>query len=90
MFSIEDNTQKRESGFCLENAIMVQIQDMFENVKPDIVLKTAKGFNIKRTPFIILIPENSFKLGTVVLVMLNKMLVIGLISFCSHISNTQC
>ena len=49
---------------------------MFENGKPDIVLKTVKGFYIKRTPFLILIPENSFKLGIVVLGMLNKMLVI--------------
>ena len=32
-----------------------QIQDMFENGKPDIVLKTVKRFNIKRTPIIILI-----------------------------------
>ena len=63
-------TQKRESGFCLENAKMIKIQDMFENGKPDIVLKAVKGFNIERTPFIILIPENSFKLGIVVLVML--------------------
>ena len=63
-------TQKRESGFSLENAKMFKIQDMFENGKPDIVLKTVKGFNIERTPFIILIPENSFKLGIVVLVML--------------------
>ena len=63
-------TQKRESGFSLENAKMFKIQDMFENGKPDIVLKTVKGFNIERTPFIILIPENSFKLGSVVLVML--------------------
>ena len=29
--------------------------DMFENGKPDIVLKTVKWFNIKRTPIIILI-----------------------------------
>ena len=58
---------------------MIQIQDMFENWKPDIVLKTVKGFYIKRNPFLILIPENSFKLGIVVLVMLNKMLVIVLI-----------
>ena len=29
------------------------------NGKPDIVLKTVKGFNIKRTSFIILIQENS-------------------------------
>ena len=33
---------------------------MFENGKPGIVLKTVKGFN-KRTLFIILISENSFK-----------------------------
>ena len=26
---------------------MIQIQDMFENGKPDIVLKTVKGFHIK-------------------------------------------
>ena len=58
---------------------MIQIQDMFKNGKPDIVLKTVKGFNIKRTPFLILITENSFRLGIVVIVMLNKMLVIGLI-----------
>ena len=58
---------------------MIHIQDIFQNGKPDTVLKTAKGFNIKRTPFIILIPENSFKLGIVVLVMLKKMLVIVLI-----------
>ena len=32
-----------------------QIQDMFENGKPDIVLKTAKRFNIKRSPIIMLI-----------------------------------
>ena len=58
---------------------MFQIQDMFENGKPDIVLKTVKGCNLKRTPIIILIPENSFKLGIVVLVLFNKMLVIVLI-----------
>ena len=28
----------------LENETMIQIQDMFENGKPDIVLKTVKGF----------------------------------------------
>ena len=27
---------------------MIQIQDMFENGKPDIVLKTVKGFNLKK------------------------------------------
>ena len=32
---------------------------MFENGKPDIVMQTVKGFNIKSTSFIILIPENS-------------------------------
>ena len=40
---IVDYTQKRESGFCLENATMFQIQDMFENGKPDIVLKKVNG-----------------------------------------------
>ena len=59
---------------------MIQIQDMFQNGKPDIVLKTGKGFNIKRTPFLILTSENSFTLGIVVLVMLNKMLVIVFIN----------
>ena len=34
---------------------MVQIQDIFKNGKPNIVLKTVKSFNIKRTPIIILI-----------------------------------
>ena len=51
-------TQKRESGVCLENPTMIQIlqiQEMFENGKPDIILKTVKRFNIKRTPIIILI-----------------------------------
>ena len=52
---IVDYTQKRESGFCLENATMFQIQDMFENVKPNIVLKTVKRFNINNLPIIILI-----------------------------------
>ena len=59
-----------------QNKTMIQIQDMFENGKPDIVLKTVKGFNIWRTPYIILILENSLKFGIVVLVMLNKMLVL--------------
>ena len=40
---------------------MFQIQKMFENGTPDIVLKTVKSFNIKRTPIIILI----FKMGGV-------------------------
>ena len=56
------------------DATMIQIQDMFENGKPDIVLKT---------PFMILIYENSLKFGIVVIVMLNKMLVIVLLSTCS-------
>ena len=34
---------------------MFQIQDMFENVKPNIVLKTVKRFNINNLPIIILI-----------------------------------
>jgi len=58
---------------------MIQIQDMFEKEKPNSVLKTVKGLNIERTPFIILIPENNFKLGIVVLVIINKMLAIFLI-----------
>ena len=40
--------QKWEIGGCLENATMFQIQDMSENGKPDIVLKRAKGFDIKK------------------------------------------
>ena len=32
---------------------MFQIHDMFQNGKPDIVLKTVKRFIIKRTPIII-------------------------------------
>ena len=57
-----DYTQKRESGFCLENATMIQTMNKFENGKPDTALKTVKGFNIERTPFIILISENSLNL----------------------------
>ena len=49
---------------------------MFENGKPNIVLKTVKSFNIKRTPIIILILKKSLKFGIVVLVMFNKTLVI--------------
>ena len=59
-----------KSRFGSENATVIQIQDMFENGKTDIVLKMVKGFNIKRTPFIILIYENSLKFGIVVLVVL--------------------
>ena len=46
------------------------------NGKPDIVMKTVKGFHIKKTPFMILMQENSLKFEIIVLVMLNKMLVI--------------
>ena len=49
-----------------------------ENGKPDIVWKTVKRVNSKRTPIIILILK-SLKLGIAVLVMFNKMLVIVLI-----------
>ena len=66
--------ESRKVAF-VENATMIQIQDVFKNGKTDIFLKTFKSFNIK-TPFIILIPENSFKLEIAVFVMLNKMLVI--------------
>ena len=51
---------------------------MFEKGKPGIVVKTVKGFSNKRTPLVLLISENNFKLGIVVFVMLNKMLVIDL------------
>ena len=43
LFWIEDYTQKQESGVCLKNATMIQVQVMFENGKPDIVLKTVKA-----------------------------------------------
>ena len=46
-----DYTQKWDNGFCLENATMFQIQDMFEIGKPNIALKTVKRF--KRTPIVI-------------------------------------
>jgi len=55
-----DYTQKRESGFCLENATMFQ---MFENGKPDIVLKTIKSFNIKRKPYYNFDLKKKLKLG---------------------------
>ena len=42
---------KTGKGVCLENATMFQIQDVFENLKPDIVLKTVKRFNIKNSYF---------------------------------------
>ena len=42
--------------------------------------KPVKGFNIKGTPFIMSISENSLELGIVVLVMFNKMFVIVLLS----------
>ena len=55
---------------------MIQIQDMFENEKPNIVLKKGKSFHIKELLFKIWISENSFKFEIVVLEMLNKILVI--------------
>jgi len=48
---------------------------MFENGKPDIVLKTVKRFNIKNSYFNFDY-KKSLKLGIVVLVMFNKKLVI--------------
>ena len=44
--------------------------------KPNIVLKTVKGFNKKRNLIIILILKKSLKLGIVIFVMFNTMLVI--------------
>ena len=55
---------------------MFKIQNMFKNGKPNFVLKMVKRFNIKGTPIIIFILKKSLKLGIVVLVMLNKVLVI--------------
>ena len=55
---------------------MFKIQNMFKNGKPNFVLKTVKRFNIKGTPIIILILKKSLKLGIVVLVIFNKMVVI--------------
>jgi len=37
LFCKGDYTQKQESGVCLGNATMIQIQDMFENGKPNIL-----------------------------------------------------
>ena len=51
---------------------MFQIQDMFENGKPE----NGQDIYYKRTPILIMIFKNSFKLGIVVLVMFNKMLVL--------------
>ena len=74
---------------------------MFKNRKPDIVLKTVKVFNIKRSSFLIFIKEHGLKFGIVVLVMPIQMLVIVFnINFYSQkglgsyqfvpISNNQC
>ena len=43
----------RNAENCLFKKTMISIEDMFENGKPDIVLKTVKGFHKKRTPFMI-------------------------------------
>jgi len=55
---------------------MFQIQDMFENGKPDIVLKTVKRFNIKLNSCYNFDFKKCVNLGIAVLVMFNKMLVI--------------
>ena len=44
---IVDYTQKRGSGVCLGNVTVFQIEDMFKNGKPDIVLKMASVSNTK-------------------------------------------
>ena len=49
-FKLQIILKKRERGFCLENATKFHIQDMFENGKPDIILKMVKRFDIKITP----------------------------------------
>ena len=52
-FELRISLKNGKIGFVWKT--MVQIQDMFENGKPDIVLKTVKGFDMKITAFIILI-----------------------------------
>ena len=73
LFWIADYIQKRESLVLLENETMIPIEDMFDNGKPGIVLKTIKGVNIKTNSLCCLL-ESSLKLGIVVLVMFIKML----------------
>ena len=78
--SAKDGDQVLEMGqICKaifsKNIHQIQIQDIFENGKPEIFLKTVKRFNIKRTHIINLIPKKSLKLRIVVLFMFNKMLV---------------
>ena len=80
-----------ETKFCFELRIILKNEKMgvvsktrqqfrfricsrMENLT--FVLKTTKGFNTKRTLFMILMLKNSLKFGIVVLVMRNKMLVI--------------
>ena len=47
----------------------------------NIVLKTVKGLNKERTPFTILIPENSFKFGIVFLVLIKMLFFVLIIDF---------
>ena len=54
---------------------MVQIQDIFKNGKPNIVLKTVKSF-ITKELLLYFYFNKSLKLGIFVLVMFNKILVI--------------
>jgi len=49
-----DYTQKRESWFCLENATKIQIQDMFQNGIPDIVMKTGQGLVLEMDQVLVL------------------------------------
>ena len=53
---------------------MIQIQDIFENGKSDIVLKTVKGF--KSSFYNFYFRKKSFKLVILLLVILIKMLVL--------------
>ena len=55
---------------------MFQIQDMSENGKPDIVLKTVKRYNYKKNSYYNFDFKKSLKLGIFVLVMLNTILII--------------
>ena len=49
-----DYTQKRERWFRLENATKIQIQDMFQNGIPDIVMKTGQGLVLEMDQVLVL------------------------------------
>ena len=59
-----DYTQKRENGLCLEYATVFQIQDMFENEKPDIVLKRSTNIIKKNSYYNSNLKKNGIKKKT--------------------------